>query len=55
MNDGLVDQRVKRKVLEGLKEIVVNDSYQTNGDLKERRITIRHNSFFIIGWFRFHF
>ena len=40
MNEGLVNDEIRRQVLEGLKQIVTyegsNFSYYTNGDLKER-------------------
>ena len=35
MNDGLVDERIAREVLNGLKEIAKRD-FRVNGDLKEQ-------------------
>jgi hypothetical protein len=35
MRTGLVTDRIKKKVLEGLKPIVVKDSFDTHGDLKD--------------------
>ena len=35
MNDGLVDDRIKREVLNGLKDYA-SDGILKNGDLKER-------------------
>ena len=36
MRDGLVNDQIKRQVLEALKPVVTKDSqYYTNGDLKE--------------------
>ena len=37
MNQRLVNDQIKRQVLEGLKQIVIQDnSYRANGDLKEQ-------------------
>ena len=39
MNRGLINNRVRRQVLLGLKKIVKTEkAYETNGDLKEKRI-----------------
>ena len=36
INQGLVNDQIKRKVLEGLKRIVIRNDAYSNGDLKER-------------------
>ena len=37
MNDGLVDERIKKKVLKGLKKLVSGGGViGSNGDIKER-------------------
>ena len=37
MNQGLVSDEIRRQVLKGLKQLIVNDDTHTsNGDLKER-------------------
>ena len=48
MNDGYVDERIKREVLNGLKGIVSMQGY--NGDLKERRGPIKSNTTFQIDY-----
>ena len=36
MNEGLVNDQIRRQILEGLKQIVISDNnWLTNGDLKE--------------------
>ena len=46
MNDGLVDDRIKREVLNGLKNFVSNGGWR-NGDLKERSGPMIYKTFFI--------
>ena len=37
MNRGLVNDQIRKQILEGLKQIVIEDNfYFTNGDLKEQ-------------------
>ena len=39
MDYGLINNQVRRQVLLGLKQIVKTDkAYETNGDLKEKRV-----------------
>ena len=37
MNDGLVDERIAREVLKGLKELAVGSRNCSNSDLKAQR------------------
>lgn len=45
MSDGLVDQRIARKVLKRLKEFVLK-SFMINGDLKERKDQLHKFQFY---------
>ena len=42
MNEGLVNDQIRRQVLEGLKRVVLRNDFDNNGDLKERVNTYQH-------------